>query len=396
MCLFRRTPTSCSTSCRINNYEWRYLFMSVFLTNSKWKITEFAAKALVRNGVNIVAGDTSSPFFKFYSTARLVNYPSPVSDEFVQSLYNIVEHSDIDVLFPMSNDVVIKLAEHKHMFQEICEVPIPNYNILLKAFDKLQTAMCAERANIPIPKTYFFDNRDELRIFSEDADYPLIIKPRFGGGASVFLFKVNSKNELIRAFDTITNKYGPPIIQEYIPGGSGQMHMVNVLFNKKSDPLVVFTAQKIREYPISGGITTCGVSTHNPELIRYATKLFSQLGWYGVAEAEFKVDSRDGKYKLIEINPRFWQYLQLPIACGVNFPYLLYKTALEEDVECLTSYKIGLKYINPLKDLLSVPLNLYKYNFNTNVVREMVDSYRGEKTYSVHNWGWGGSHENID
>jgi len=30
------------------------------------------------------------------------------------------------------------------------------------------------------------------------------------------------------------------------------------------------------------------------------------LDWHGVAMVEFWIDSRDGKPKLMEINPRFW------------------------------------------------------------------------------------------
>jgi D-aspartate ligase len=148
----------------------------------------------------------------------------------------------------------------------------------------------------------------------------------------------------------------------------------------------LFTAKKIREYPINGGVTSCGVSTFESDLIELSTRLFRQLGWYGVAEVEFKVDPRDGIPKLIEINPRFWQYLQLPIACGINFPHLLYKTALDEEIEYVSTYTTGLKFINPLKDLLSVSSNLWKSHFTHNAVQAIVQSYRGEKTYSTYCW----------
>lgn len=358
--------------------------MSVFLTNSKWNITGAAIKALTLNSVNVIAGDTNQRIFNRLPRTKFKKYPSPKSNDFIPSLYKIIDDSDIDVLFPMSNETVLKISENKREFEDVCEVPIPDNDILMKAYDKLETAKFAEKIKVPIPKTYFFDSIEELRIFSEVADYPLIIKPRMGGGASIYLYKVNSRDELISAYNKIVKEYGSPIIQEYIPGDSGQMHMANVLFDKKANPLVLFTAKKIREYPIKGGVTSCGISTFESNLIEISTRLFRQLGWYGIAEAEFKVDPRDGIPKLIEINPRFWQYLQLPIACGVNFPYLLYKTALDEEIEYITEYKTGLKYINPLKDLLSVSSNLWESHFTHSMVQEVVQSYRGEKTYSVH------------
>lgn len=360
--------------------------MSVFLTNSKWNITGAAVKALTSNNVNVIAGDTNQRIFNRLPRTKFKKYPSPKSDEFIPSLYKIIDDSNVDVLFPMSNETVLKISENKMIFEDLCEIPIPNNYTLMKAYDKLETARFAETIKVPIPKTYFFDNEDGLKNFSDVADYPLIIKPRMGGGASICLYKVNSKYELISAYNKIVKKCGPPIIQEYIPGDSGQMHMVNVLFDKKAKPLVLFTAKKIREYPIKGGVTSCGISTFESDLIKISTRLFRQMGWYGVAEAEFKVDPRDGKPKLIEINPRFWQYLQLPIACGINFPYLLYKTALDEEIEYISTYKTGLKYINPLKDLLSISSNLWESHFTHGMVQAVVQSYRGEKTYSIHNW----------
>ena len=37
---------------------------------------------------------------------------------------------------------------------------------------------------------------------------------------------------------------------------------------------------------------------------------------------EWKVDLRDGRPKLMEINPRFWGSLELAVRSGVNFPSL--------------------------------------------------------------------------
>jgi hypothetical protein len=65
---------------------------------------------------------------------------------------------------------------------------------------------------------------------------------------------------------------------------------------------------------------------------------------------------------------------------------LLYKTALDEEIEYESTYKTGLKYINPIKDALSISSNLWRSHFDSRVVHEIIESYRGEKTYSVHSW----------
>jgi len=39
---------------------------------------------------------------------------------------------------------------------------------------------------------------------------------------------------------------------------------------------------------------------------------------------EFKRDPRDGKFKLMEINPRLWQWHGLAAACGIDLPRIAY------------------------------------------------------------------------
>jgi hypothetical protein len=88
--------------------------MSVFLTNSTWKMTEAAIKALTSKDVNVIAGDTSQRL-NIFSRTNFVRYSSPKHEGFVQSLYQIIENSDVEVLFPMSNDTVVKISENKKL-----------------------------------------------------------------------------------------------------------------------------------------------------------------------------------------------------------------------------------------------------------------------------------------
>jgi len=74
--------------------------------------------------------------------------------------------------------------------------------------------------------------------------------------------------------------------------------------------------------------------------------LMTEMKWRGVAEAEFKIDARDGVPKLMEVNPRFWAYLRLPVACGVNFPHLMYKLCTGEGFDMVDEYPEGVGYIN--------------------------------------------------
>ena len=51
------------------------------------------------------------------------------------------------------------------------------------------------------------------------------------------------------------------------------------------------------------------------------------LNWKGIAMVEWKVDPRDGRPKLMEVNPRFWGSLELAVRSGVDFPVLYAQAA---------------------------------------------------------------------
>ncbi len=58
---------------------------------------------------------------------------------------------------------------------------------------------------------------------------------------------------------------------------------------------------------------------------------------------EYKVDSETGAAHLMEVNGRFWGSLQLAIDAGVDFPVLLVRAALGEDVEPVSDYQVGIR-----------------------------------------------------
>ena len=50
----------------------------------------------------------------------------------------------------------------------------------------------------------------------------------------------------------------------------------------------------------------------------------------GLSQVEFKRDPRDGSYRLMEVNPRLWQWHGLAAACGVDFPRIAYEDLVGE------------------------------------------------------------------
>ena len=203
----------------------------------------------------------------------------------------------------------------------------------------------ARDLGIEIPMSFFPKSLKEVKEIAKRVSYPCVIKLRRGSAAKGLKY-ANSPSELLKLYKNYLSgqgvifDYSFPIIQEYIPG---EVHDVCVLFNK-GKPRALLTQRRIKMSPPTGGGGIFNETTDEPELKKLAIKLLKKIRWHGPAQVEFKIDSRDGKPKLMEVNPKFWGTLDLSIQAGIDFPYLACKMAVDGDVEPVFSYKVGLKY----------------------------------------------------
>lgn len=302
-------------------------------------------RSLGRAGIEVHVGGclkVATPYFSKYCTKKVV-YPSIDSEpaKFKKFIFDYIQKEKFDAVFPVMNSAVLFFSKYKSELSKYTKVPVVEYKKMILAMDKSKTFKLAERLGIPCPKTYYPMDITELKELSEELVYPLIVKPRKGFGA-VGVKLCRNKKQLFWNFKVLSKNYGPPLVQEYIPG-SGEAIGVSCLFDYQHRERVVFTHRRLREYPISGGPSTLRESIRHPEAEEIAVKLLKAIKWFGVAMVEFKIDPRDNKPKLMEINPRFWGSLSLPILAGVNFPYLLYRLVSEGKVEKVKDYKLGIK-----------------------------------------------------
>ena len=54
-------------------------------------------------------------------------------------------------------------------------------------------------------------------------------------------------------------------------------------------------------------------------------RLLNAVNYTGLIEVEFKYDARDGRYKVLDLNPRVWGWHTLGARAGVDFSYLLWQ-----------------------------------------------------------------------
>ncbi|MBD3355477.1 ATP-grasp domain-containing protein [Candidatus Woesearchaeota archaeon] len=298
-----------------------------------------AKKIKVFNGGYLNAAPV---YFSRYSSKKVI-YPN-ISDKpkkFKEFIFKYIKENKFDVVFPVMNENVLFFSKHKKELSKYTAVPLVDYKTMIRAMDKGKIMRFAEKIGIPHPKTYYPRKISELDIVVENLNFPVIVKAKRSSGSRGVKI-CSSFSELKKTFADISKSYGKPIVQEYIPQ-EGDAIGVSCLFGYDHKEKAVFTHKRIRQYPIKGGPSTLRQSIRHPTAEKIAIKLLRKLKWFGLAMVEFKVDPRDGKPKLIEINPRFWGSLALPIAAGVNFPYLLYNLAVKKKIKPIKNYKLDVK-----------------------------------------------------
>jgi predicted ATP-grasp superfamily ATP-dependent carboligase len=190
-------------------------------------------------------------------------------------------------------------------------------------------------ADVPFPKSYVVRSRKDI------GKIPKLKKMAVKSSEEEKGKKVDyahSRKELVEKLD-VRLKHGPQIVQEYIEGfGCGFFALCD-----KGKVLQSFQHKRIRQYPESGGVSSVAESFYDKKLEGYGKKLVKKLNWTGVCMVEFICDEKSGKYYFIEFNPKFWGSLDLPISCGVEFPYLLYQLSKGKQIKN-RKYDIGKRF----------------------------------------------------
>ncbi|MEE9612164.1 MAG: hypothetical protein V3W19_12985 [Desulfatiglandales bacterium] len=281
----------------------------------------------------------------------------PVSDEkrFLEFLKDLAVKQKLKgwLIYPNDDRTVEFLARHKKELEEIYRIPVPDWEIVKVAIDKRLTYQLAEQTGIPIPRTFYPRGVDELEHL--DIEFPAIIKPairdNFYDKTRKKAVRVDDRTQLLREYLKAVNIIDSSeiMVQELIPGKADRLYSFGSLY-KDGRILGKVVAHRMRQHPSEfGRVTTHAETVDIPELEDMSIQFLDAMGYQGISEIEFMWDPRCGKYKLIEINARFWSWHSIAIAAGVDFPYLIYRDMLGEIVQ-VNDFKKGVKWFRLLVD----------------------------------------------
>jgi len=294
------------------------------------------ARSLGRRGVPVWVVTPSD--IKLASCSRYVlrtlPWPNADDDARVEYLLELGERHQLDgwVLFPTSDESAALLAKFRSVLSHQFRVSTPAWDVLRWAYDKRLTYRLAGEQQVDYPATVC--PTDDSQLESVACTFPAILKPATHSTINRFTaqkaWRVSNREELLTRYREAKQMIPPDLIllQELIPGG-GESQFSFAAFCLDGKSIASLTARRTRQYPVDFGYSSSFVETLDvPEIIGPSQRLLTAMRYTGLVEVEYKYDARDGRYKLLDINPRLWTWAALGARSGVDFPYLLWQAML--------------------------------------------------------------------
>lgn len=258
------------------------------------------------------------------------------------------------VLYPTRDETVAAFSRYRSELMEQFRVPTPDWDVIRWAWDKRNTYRLAGELGIPAPRTWYPQDLSELEKI--EVDLPLVIKPaikeHFIYATKAKAWRANTRQDLEERFQQAAALVGPGevMIQELIPG-DGQQQFSYCAFFKDGRAVGSMVAQRLRQHPPEFGRASTFVRTIElPILESLSERILQAIKYYGLVELEYKLDLRDGQYKLLDINARTWGYHSLGQQAGVDFPYLLFSDQIGEAAEACKA-QAGVRWVRLVTDL---------------------------------------------
>lgn len=265
----------------------------------------------------------------------------PSEAELADWLPQIIATTKAAALLAVSESDLVTLAALPPVIDG-CQILSPRASPLNLVLDKRQTLDRAAKLGFDVPATWVPKADEDFERRAGGLTYPVVLKWADPTHITPLLERhlipfakaefAASASELLG----ILARYRPlaawPLVQSYCPGvGLGQM-----LFMAHGQGILKFQHRRLHEWPPEGGVSTlcCAEPLHrHAKQMQCSEDLLAAIGWEGPAMVEYRYDTSNDRYWLMEINGRFWGSLPLAWHCGAHFAWEAYRRAVSPQSE---------------------------------------------------------------
>jgi predicted ATP-grasp superfamily ATP-dependent carboligase len=238
---------------------------------------------------------------------------------------------------------------------------VPPMRALARLQDKAGLAQLLKELNVPMPMTRFVHGADDVADLPQSSETFYFLKPtdsqHFLAHFGTKGMRVPSAAEAQRRLGEISAAGLSVVLQEYIPGSFTEHYFIDGYMSRAGQIKGLFARRRLRIYPPDFGNSTAMVSVPLEDVSQAVDSLRRVLGaveYQGIFSGEFKLDPRDGLFKLLEVNTRPWWFIDFAVRCGVDVCHMAYEDAHGRPVAEVTDYRIGATCVFPYYDFFAV------------------------------------------
>ncbi len=259
-------------------------------------------------GLSVIAqaADTEAHYAAGCLVGKSHCVPPIASPNYVPKLLSIVRREKIDLLVPLLDIELLKLAEARNAFGKAgCGVIISSPQVVRTCRDKLATFAFLTQHGIDTPATW----PAKTMLKKARHKFPYFLKPQ-KGSASKGNFILRNKTDLL----ALVSHVPEAIVQEYVEGVE---YTLDVYSGFDGNPRCVVPRRRLE---VRGGEVTRAITYRDEGIMQTGLRVVEALGeCVGVITIQLIVTPR-GRIRVIEINPRFGGGVPLAIQAGADFP----------------------------------------------------------------------------
>jgi predicted ATP-grasp superfamily ATP-dependent carboligase len=259
------------------------------------------------------------------------------------------------VLFPCSDQWALAAASLPDDVAASHAVTVAQLDVLRSLIDKELFAQAAAEHGVPAPRVMPVT---DLEAIEADTLPSWLLKPKnsqlFTERFGIKAVQLESRSQAIELLARTTEEGLELLLQEFVPGPPTSHVFLDGYVDRSGVMRACLARRRLRMHPRALGNSTLSVTIALDEVseaLDSLRRLFEGLGYVGLFDAEFKLDERDGLFKILEVNARPWWQLALAEASGLEVCVMAYCDALGEPLPRSSAYRIGQCWVHPVPDL---------------------------------------------
>lgn len=279
--------------------------------------------------------------------------PLEPTDDFIESLLALLRTQNIDVLLPLSDEVIIALAPWRREVERLAAYAAPTAETIANAVDKGRMArLLAGRNDVFQPPLTVGPDDPEHAAGAWPGRFPVLIKPRTASGAAGVTL-ARDREELDAVYRQVHAHFPLPIIQQHLDYAPGDKIKLCYVFDKGGRMTASSMVRVLEERSLigvgagsatrRGGISLTFVSDHDAALLERGRRTMEALGWRGHGFVEAVRDPVEGEFRIIDINPRLCGTIPLSLSLGLNYAWDSCLVALGRTPPDRSAYSRGVR-----------------------------------------------------